>query len=765
MSRLQRRAILALAALVSCIALPAFADGDGDGDTRLTTIEVQAQRSIAERQQLPNQTESITADEVRTKINAVNVEDALKYMPSILARKRHLGDTQAPITTRTSGVGASARSLIYADGVLLSALIGNNNSNASPRWGMVSPEEIERIDVMYGPFAAAYPGNSVGAVVVITTRMPDRAEVSATAQTAFQDFSQYGTKDVYGSGRVAAVAGDRWGRLSAWISVNHLDSRAQPLTYVTATRPTSPSNVGTPVTGAFTDANRTGAPIVVLGAGALEHQVQDNAKLKLGYDLSDTIRATYALGLFQQRDNAHAETYLRDAAGNAVYGGTLNIAGYSYTVAPSSFSNQVYHLDERHWANSLSVGTHGLDAWSWDVVASSYQFAQSRQRTPTNLLPSASVTGPGTISDLDGTGWRTFDARAGWHDDAHDVTFGAHEDRFTFRNPRGTTSDWIGGDTTSLTAIARGKTKTDALWLQDAWSLTSALRLTVGARYEWWRAFDGSNFSSAPFLSVTQPSLSAKKLSPKASLAWTPNNDWTATASFGVANRFPTVTELYQTVTTGPNLTVPNPNLRPERAQSYEVSLERRFDKGRARISLFQEDLRDALLSQTAPLVPGSSSLFSFVQNIDKTRARGVELVASHDDVLIDGLELSGYATWLDSEILADAAFPAAVGKRAPQLPKLRASLVATYRPDTAWSITVAGRYAGRSFATIDNSDHYANTYQGFGGYFVVDTRVRYEWSKDLSAAIGIDNVGDRKYFLFHPFPQRTFSAEATIKF
>jgi iron complex outermembrane receptor protein len=153
------------------------------------------------------------------------------------------------------------------------------------------------------------------------------------------------------------------------------------------------------------------------------------------------------------------------------------------------------------------------------------------------------------------------------------------------------------------------------------------------------------------------------------------------------------------------------------------------------------------------------------VQNVDKVRSRGVELVASHDDVLLQGLELSGYVTWLDSEILADAAFPTAIGKRPPQLPKLRASLVATYRPDDAWSFTVAGRYSGRSFATIDNSDHYANTYQGFSGYFVVDARVRYEWSKDLSAAVGIDNVGDHKYFLFHPFPQRTFSGEIQIKF
>ena len=41
---------------------------------------------------------------------------------------------------------------------------------------MVTPEEIERVDVMYGPFSAAYPGNSAGAVVDYVTRMPTQLE-------------------------------------------------------------------------------------------------------------------------------------------------------------------------------------------------------------------------------------------------------------------------------------------------------------------------------------------------------------------------------------------------------------------------------------------------------------------------------------------------------------------------------------------------------------------------------------------------------------
>src|SRR5439155_3755181 len=85
-------------------------------------------------------------------------------------RKRNYGDNQSVLATRTWGLNSSARSLIYVDDILISNLQGNNNSNASPRWGLVAPEEIQRIDFLYGPFAAMYPGNSIGGVLQITTR-------------------------------------------------------------------------------------------------------------------------------------------------------------------------------------------------------------------------------------------------------------------------------------------------------------------------------------------------------------------------------------------------------------------------------------------------------------------------------------------------------------------------------------------------------------------------------------------------------------------
>src|SRR3954468_19191270 len=198
-------------------------------------IVVVGTRQAAEH--TPNSKESADAAQLRETTNVRNTEDALRYFPSLFVRKRHIGDTQAPLATRTSGVGASARSLVYADGVLLSALIGNNNTFASPRWGMVSPEEIERVDVLYGPFSAAYPGNSIGAVVNLTTRLPEGPEGSIRAATSVQSFDQYGTHGTFPAAELSATAGDRFRRGSLFAAATHLAARSQPLAYVTIPRP------------------------------------------------------------------------------------------------------------------------------------------------------------------------------------------------------------------------------------------------------------------------------------------------------------------------------------------------------------------------------------------------------------------------------------------------------------------------------------------------------------------------------------------------
>jgi iron complex outermembrane receptor protein len=756
-----------LLAGVCALAIGHAACADEAPGSAISQVTVTAPSSISDLHDIPTTTESITADEIARTVNVITPEDVLRYLPDILIRQRHIGDTQAPVTTRTSGVGASARSLIYVDGVLLSSLIGNNNTSASPKWGLVAPDAIERVDVLYGPFAAQYAGNSIGSVIAFTTRMPTSFEATAELQGAVQSFSKYGDDKSYGTDRFAASLGDRLGDLAFRLSYNHLDSHAQPLTYATATVPPATSAVGVPVNGSFADASRTSVPIQVLGSMGIEHQAQDNLSGRVTWDLTPGVTAAYTFGLFYNNDDSTVNSYLRDATGQPVYAGPVNIAGRAYTLANSTFSNGVYDLQELELAQGLSLASHTGGVFDFELVATEFDYLKSRQRIPSGALPAAFSGGAGTTTSLDGTGWRTFDAKGTWRPPGSSnlVTFGAHDDGFKLNNPKYALTNWIDGSAGAALTFSRGRTETQALWIQDIWTVTPQVTATFGGRYEHWRAYDGLNFSVTPPLNTSQPSLKKDAFSPKAAVSFTPSADWIFKGSLGVAYRFATVTELYQAITTGTLLSVPNPDLRPERAFSSELSAERLWTGGSVRVSLFDERIHNTLLTQTAPLLPGSTGLFSFVQNIDRTHATGVEVVADQKDAVIQGLELSGWITYVDAKTDKDSAFLAAEGKDEPQLPRWRGAAVATYALTAKLDLTLAARYSDRSFSSIDNSDHYANTYQGFGGYFVADAHVRYRINPHLAADVGVDNLGGRSYFLFHPFPQRTVVADLKYSF
>ena len=726
-----------------------------------------APATVKEKYQLPQVSEGASARRIRETVNVVDTEDVVKYLPSMFLRKRNYGDNQAVLATRTSGVGASARSLVYADDILLSALIHNNNSIGAPRWALVSPEEIERVDFLYGPYSAAYPGNSIGGVLNITTKMPTKAEATIKQTEAFQTFDFYKTNKTFRTDQTSATFGNRWNDLSMFVSANYQRSDSQPLGWVT----TGGTPAGT--TGTIPALNRTGGVANVVGAGLL-HTDQLNLKTKIAYDFTSNIRAAYTIGFWSNDQRSEAQTYLRDGAGNPTYGSVAGFASNNYT------------WFEKHLAQSLSVKKNSGGTLDWDLAVSRYDYLEDIQRLPFTVGTGTNLSSVGKIARLDGTNWTTADAKAVWRPEsalrAHEISFGVHTDTYVLNNPTYATPNWNSGpDTTnSLYTSGQGKTQTSALWLQDAWRFAPMFKLTLGGRLENWRAYDGYNLNTltngAGGITSTkagaQPGLSASPFSPKASLAFEPNKDWLLTASLGIANRFPTVGELYQTSTntTAGTIVLPSPNLRPERALSEEIAIERRFTDGKIRFSLFQEEVRDALISQAGFVPPDTVNVYTFVTNVDAVRNRGAELAWQKDNVLVRHLELFGSATYVDSRILSDPTFVSttgttAVGKRVPNIPMWRVTTGATYRPTEAWAFTVASRFASKQYATLDNTDTVPNVYQAFDSYFVVDTRLQYKVSEKAWLEFGVDNVNNKKYTLFHPFPQRTYVVGGRIAF
>jgi hypothetical protein len=173
---------------------------------------------VAQNQPLPQAiagapavVESRSAEQIRESVNLMTSAQSLKYLPSIEVRERYIGDRNGIVSTRTTGTVSSAQSLVYADDLLLSNLLGNS-FNFPPRWGLVSPSEISRVDVMYGPFSALYPGNSMGGVVTMETRMPTKPEFPISGTVIKRvDFNQRPLLDrIIGYG-VAAHEGQLFG--------------------------------------------------------------------------------------------------------------------------------------------------------------------------------------------------------------------------------------------------------------------------------------------------------------------------------------------------------------------------------------------------------------------------------------------------------------------------------------------------------------------------------------------------------------------------
>ncbi|MCP3444654.1 TonB-dependent receptor [Bradyrhizobium sp. CCGUVB14] len=720
------------------------------------------QPAAVARYQLPQRSFSITAKQVDETINLKDPEDAVKYMPSLFVRKRNDGDNQAVLATRSWGLNSSARTLIYYDDLLISALIGNNNSGASPKWNLISPEAIGRVDFLNGPFAAAYPGNSIGGVLLITSKMPDKPFAVAKETVSVMPWNQYGTKDTYVTSQTSAAAGNRDGKLSWLVSANHLDSYQQPLTYTTnATFP-----AGT--TGGFAALNKTGGAANVVGTGTLAHSQQTSGNLRLAYDITPLVQATYSLGIWNNHQTSDPQTYLRSTAtGLPTFGGI------------GSFASSKYTWDQLHMSNAVSLKSDTKGVFDFDLAASSYNYLEDTLVNPFTVVapPGLGYSLNGKVTRMDGTNWQNADAKGIWRpfgiDGPHEISFGLHGDRYRLENPVYASTVWFNAPSTGngqLYSTGVGETHTEALWVQDAWKITPMVKLTLGGRLESWQAVEGFNLNTTTTsagvitsaVPTWQPGLSSTNFSPKASLSFDPNKDWNVTANFGEAYRYPTVTELYQNISVGGVTYLANPLLSPEQDFTGELNLERRWVDGRVRLTVFGERTNNALISQSTTVTDasGAQSVQTAVGNVAAIRMQGVELSADKDNVLVSGLQVFGSVTYVDSRIISDPNWKgptSVVGKRVPFVPDWRAKFGVTYRPNDSWAYTVAARYSGKQYSTLDNSDIIPHVYGAFDNFFVVDLKIHYNATKNFAFDFGIDNLFNEQYILFHPFPGRTF--------
>ncbi|WP_211451572.1 TonB-dependent receptor [Collimonas antrihumi] len=708
---------------------------------------------------LPASSERITASQLEN-LNVINTEDALKYMPNMAIRKRFIGDENATISVRGNGTSQTARSLVYADGLLLSNFMGNTHS-FPPRWSMVFPEDIAQVDVIYGPFSALYPGNSMGATVAITTKMPTKLEAMAKAQVFSQQFNLFGVNGHFDGNKSTAAIGNKVGDLSFLLGIDHLSNAGQPFVYASQPRSTKVATAAAvPVTGAYPYTDPNGAPATIFGVNAegAERAVKDLFKFKAVYDITPAVQAGFTFGYWRQQVSNSTQTFLRDAKGNPVYSGLVNIDGYQYNLPASFFAPAASESENQLYG--LTLKTRNASGWNYSAIASYFDVSKSISRSASSGLTS-NLSGVATYGD--GSGWKTLDLAADYKPAAigagsHWLTFGYHYDNYFLENTTLNLSNWRSNDGGGFNNAFAGKTETQALFAQDAWQMSPLWKLTYGLRYEDWRAYDGARATKAAAQRYDNRNLSY--WSPKAALSYKATSDLTIRFSTGRAYRFPTVSELFQGSLTGSTLVNNDPNLKPENDLAKELSAEWSQLNGIVRMSLFEDDVKNTLFSQTNTTVfPNVTS----IQNIDRVRSRGIELSYSAEDVFLRGLDLSASVGYTRSIIMENSKNPATVGKNFYRIPLWRSNLVGSYRINDQANVMLAGRYSGRQYNTLTNTDINPGTFGGTSSFLVFDTKLTFKPTKNTELGLGIDNLTNRRYYVYYPYPGRTLYLEAKI--
>lgn len=744
-----KTSLIALAAAL-CLASPALANDTAAADTILVVGQADAPVTVVPRGL------SVSLDKENFEaINALNVEDLMKYAPNFFVRKRFAGDDNAVVALRGANTIQSARTIVMVDGFVVSNFLGNR-FDFPPKWNVVGPAEVRQFDIVYGPYSARYGGNSMGGVISVTTQAPKETSAYASVQTMVMPFREYGFDQTFTGYNVEG--GLNWkqqdGPWSARASFRHFRNTGQSMTYNLLTPATG---TGTAVTGAHDDA-RLAAP--VFGAASPVEVTQDQARLRIGYETGGgwTIDA---LGMvwFTQQDLTDPRSWLVNAAtGAPVHQGKVSYDGkvWNATGLTMSATRRTEFLAGVKLAGPLA---------GWDVALnlSHYWIPKSDVRTSKDYLTGAAL-GAGTRTLARSPGWYTGDLTIEKRLGAHKLAFGVNANLYETRTDTFSTTAWKDASAPTFTAATYGKTSLWGIWTEDALDLGGAGQwvLTGGLRLDRWRAFGGG--IAKPFAGVRTdaryPARSDTSVSPKLSLQGTVAPELAVQLSLGTARRFPTVGELFQgrfdDITQAIDPQSFDPNLRPERSQ--DASLILRYGEGKMRLtgSLFYQNIEDAIFSFSG--LNQFGTVVSSYKNVDQVRQYGVELIFEARD-LLPGLDFDANAAWISAKTVRNAANTAAEGVQFPRIPKWRSNGNLRYRIAEPLKLSLGWRYATRP-----NSDLFGlqrgRAYGFQSEYVTVDTRLTWDVTRTIQFGAGIDNLFNYKAYVAHPLPQRTLVAD-----
>lgn len=711
-------------------------------------ITVTATRSEVEPSKAPVSASTVPAAEITLR-NVQVADRALDSAPGVyLSRSKGFQDTLAGVGMRGfSGRGSlQSRTLVLLDGQPL-----NEPYTAAVSWASIPVDEVERIEVVRGPFSSLYGSNAMAGVIQILTKPVDRRRVDLRGDYGSQDTFRYG----------ARLADRFFERLGISLSYDRLQSGGYPSQLITAAG--NPGAGGTPVTGFVPTLTPTGARTFILGDAGNNCWEQSAWRARADYAFNQRTALTmqYLRQAYRYGYDAYS-TYLRTAGGEAFDSGVASVVADGLArriaVSPGMFLSG----DGGTLSRVVSARLYRtLDGQSrLRLGAGMIQTPLSYYSTP---APSATLAGgPGTISDRPGRSWF---GEAQWNREAstrHVLTAGTDLRRdsshaiemavpnYTRRKENG-----------ELTYRAQGKTYTQGAYFQHQWRVAEPLMLVWGGRYDYWRTYEGKVQLTAASPLAGYELRSNHAPTAKAALLLRLPREVALRASAGNAYRNPTIYDLYRTWrSSAGTIFASNPDLKPEKLMAWEAGGNRRWKGGfELDAAFYHNHVRD-LIYRTTDYARDPQGRYRPVVNAARVRTRGLEVSARAP--LARWLYARGSYTWTRTEVTSNPASPASVGKRLPYVPEHSGS-VSLFAVRKRWSGSLTGRYVSALFSTDTNADTTRGVYGAYDPFFVMDASFTFDLTRRLAFQASVDNLLNRVYYSYYPVPGRLLFAGLRI--
>ncbi len=314
--------------------------------------------------------------------------------------------------------------------------------------------------------------------------------------------------------------------------------------------------------------------------------------------------------------------------------------------------------------------------------------------------------------------------------------------------------------TLSVQRVSGGSQQSLGAFVQDIFTPIDKLVLTLSARVDRWKNYDGHNLETTVATGLptanNRPSIPDKDdtvVSPHLGALYHASDRVSVWGAVNSGFRAPTLTELYRQFSVGAVTTRPNDQLAPERLLAGEAGINVAPARNvSVRLTWFENRITNPVLNVTL------SPTLAQKQNVPETRVRGVQ--TDVDYRVGPSWRFSGGYVYDDATVSdGGAANAVLVGKALQQVPKHRGTVQVAYSNPKYATVALGIQSVGLQYnddlnvnfipvATLASVGYDASYPAGLPGFTVVDLTVSRNLGRNIQAFFGAQNLFDKVYFV-----------------